>query len=121
MPQDLKCPSCSSDNTQRMSVMYSQQSVKGTIGAGQTVLAASLKKPTAPWAITLGFLVALLSGAIFGAIFGSDNPATGLGFIVVWAGVWYLVHQDYESKLRKWQNTLDENFMCLRCGATFCP
>lgn len=41
MDLDLKCPSCSSDNAQHLSVMHSQQSVKGTIGAGQTVLALS--------------------------------------------------------------------------------
>jgi hypothetical protein len=121
MTQDLKCPSCSSDNTQRLSVMYSQQSVKGTVGSGQTALAASLQKPKAPWATTLGFLAALITIPISRAIFGPDNPALGLLFIVAWVGVWYWIHEGYASKLRKWQNTLDENFMCLRCGTTFTP
>jgi hypothetical protein len=116
---DLKCPSCSSDNTQRLSVMHGQQSVKGTIGAGQTVLAASFQEPKKPWASTIGFFIALCTLPIFSAFSGSGSPIPVVGFLVVWLGIRFWMNQDYERKFRQWQNKLDENFICLRCGNIF--
>ena len=121
MPQDLKCPSCRSDNTQRLSIMYSQQSVKGTIGAGRTMLAASLKKPQKPWPMTVGFLVALVSIPIFNLIFGSGSAAVGFGFIGVWFAVGYWMKVSYQKELQRWEDMLEQKFMCLRCGKTFYP
>ena len=122
MALDLKCPSCDCDNTQRLSVMWDQQSVVGTIGNGQTFLAASLKAPLKPWALTVGFIIALCTIPIFSALpSGLESLVFLLGFPLVWLGIRYWMNQNYEAKYQKWKDNLDENFICLRCGDIFDP
>lgn len=117
MTLDLKCRSCGSDNTQRLSVMNSQQSYTGM--AGQTKLAA-LKPPSKPWAFTIGFVLGLIALVIVGSITGKDGGAwSGVSFLAVWFGVGFWLKSDYQNKFTKWQDYLEENFICLRCGTIF--
>jgi hypothetical protein len=103
MALDLKCPSCASDNTQRLTVMRSQQSVGGTIGKGQTALAASFQEPSKPWASTIGFVIGLCIIPILSAFSGgSTSPVPVLGFLLVWLGIRYWIKQTYDLQLHKW-------------------
>lgn len=123
MALDLNCPSCASDTTQRLSMMRSQQTAGGTLGKGQTVLAASFQEPRKPWASTIGFVIGLCTIPIVSAFSGrsTNSPVPVIGFLLVWLGIRYWIKQTYDIQLQKWQDKLEESFICLRCGEVFTP
>lgn len=114
MALDLKCRSCGSENTQRLSVMQSQQSYTGL--AGQTHLAATLKPPKKPWAYTTGFGF----GLVFLVVAGQTQSGwAALLFFIVWGGIGYWIENKYLLERLSWREYLADNFICLRCGNTF--
>ena len=121
MAVDLKCKSCSSENTQRLSVMRGQQSVRSAIGSGQTALAAALKEPKKFWAYALGFMAAACTVPMVWALSGSsvNSALPGLVFLCVWLGMGYWINSNYQIRLEAWEDYLHEHFICLRCGNVF--
>ena len=120
MALDLTCPTCRSENTQRLTIMKSQQSFTGS--AGQTALAAHLKPPPRPWAAVVLHVCGLGVLAIAGGVaFWTHNPWVIVPILPLWIAAWLWIRNDYQRKLREWERYLDMNFICLRCGALFRP
>jgi hypothetical protein len=120
MPLDLKCPTCGSENTQRLSIMKSQQTFTGS--AGQTALAAQVKAPPTPWGFAIGFGAGLAVLVLLLMISDWDrNPLYLVLFVLIWVGTGVWMRRPYEPKFREWERYLDAHFICLRCGALFKP
>jgi RNA polymerase subunit RPABC4/transcription elongation factor Spt4 len=120
MALDLTCPTCRSENTQRLTIMKSQQSFTGS--AGQTALAAHLKPPAKPWGLALVFVIGMGALAMAVAIaLWTRNPLPVIPVLAIWiaAGLW--MRKTYQHTLREWERYLDAHFICLRCGALFKP
>ncbi|MBI4400019.1 MAG: zinc ribbon domain-containing protein [Nitrospirae bacterium] len=120
MVLDLRCPTCASDYTQRLSMMRGLQGL--TDSAGQTALVAPLKAPAKPWGFLLGFVLGLLLTVLIVTQNGwSRSPLLVVIFFTAWIGTGVLVIWPYRRKLREWQQYLDAHFICHRCGAIFQP
>jgi hypothetical protein len=120
MALDLTCRTCGSENTQRLSIMKSQQTFTGS--AGQTALAAHLRPPPRPWWLVavfiLGFGVFVLSVAVS---IWARNPLLVVLAVATCIGTGLLTRRPYLRKYREWERYLDAHFICLRCGALFKP
>lgn len=118
MALNLTCPTCNSDNTQRLNMMKGQQSFTGM--AGQTTLAAALNKPGKPWAYLLGFVCSVVALMLCLAILPKDTQGVSfLVFIYTWWAVGRYITLGYLEQIDRWETYLEENFICLRCGAMF--
>lgn len=117
---NLTCPSCRSDNTQRLSLMQAQQTSTGL--AGQTALAAKLGPPKKQHWFVVSFILAIPAGMIVGAMTSSSiTPWGGLAFLLIWLVVGSVGKGYEEQRFREWQRYCEEQFICLRCGHTFKP
>jgi hypothetical protein len=120
MALNLKCPTCGSDNTQRLSIMKSQQTFTGS--AGQTALAAHVQPPPRPWGFVIGFVVGLgVLGLLFAVSMWDRNPLPIVLAVMIWVGIGLWMRGPYLVKYREWERYLDAHFICLRCGALFKP
>jgi transcription elongation factor Elf1 len=120
MALDLTCPTCRSENTQRLTIMKSQQSFTGS--AGQTALAAHLKPPAKPWGSILVLVIGLgVLGMAVAVSFWARNPWPIIPVFALWIGSGLWMRKVYQQKLREWERYLDAHFICLRCGALFKP
>jgi hypothetical protein len=120
MGLDLKCPTCGSENTQRLTILKSQQTFTGS--AGQTALAAHLRPPPKPGGFVIGFIVgAGLLAALFAVSLWERNPIPVVFSVLIWLGTGWWMRRPYERKFREWERYLDAHFFCLRCGALFKP
>lgn len=120
MPLALTCPTCGSENTQRLSIMKSQQTFTGS--AGQTALAAHLRPPPRPWGFVVGFVLGLgVLGLSFAVSVSYRNPLPIALALMVWIGTGLWMRRPYLQKYREWERYLDAHFICLRCGALFKP
>lgn len=120
MALDLTCPICRSENTQRLTIMKSQQSFTGS--AGQTTLAAHLKPPPKPWGAILvfvgGFVLFALAAVV--ALWTHDFWLMVL-VVPIWIGASVWMQKGHQREVREWERYLDMHFICLRCGALFKP
>jgi hypothetical protein len=141
----MKCPTCDSDNTQRLSIIYGGGltavdtstvgvgagisggglgggiGVAGTRGTHQTALSRQVAPPkrismfNVSILPAIGFFVGL--GILDGAVlFGLIWMALVLaGTAWVWTGTWRYNTQVWPQKIEKW----NRQFMCMRCGEVF--
>jgi hypothetical protein len=120
MALDLKCRACSSDNTQKISLLRGQQSFTGV--AGQTALAASLQPPKSPKAFLSGFLFGALAWKLVLEVHFPMAELFGpMCFVAIFLGVGMYRTSQHEKVLAAWNVFAESHFLCLRCGATFQP
>lgn len=120
MVLDLRCPTCASDYTQRLSMMRDLQGLPDS--AGEPARVAPLKAPAKPWGFLLGFVLGLLLTVLIVTQNGwGRSPWLVLIFFAVWMGTGVVLLWPYRRKLREWRHYLDTHFICHRCGAIFQP
>lgn len=141
----MKCPTCDSENTQRLSIIYGGGlttvdtstvglgagisggglgggiGVAGTRGTHQTALSQQVAPPKKISVLNVSILPAI--GFFVGlaildnaALFGLFWMALVLaGTAWVWTGAWRYNTQIWPKKMEIWE----KQFMCLRCGEVF--
>lgn len=117
---DLTCPSCGTDRTQRLSLLRRFYGDGGFVG--QAFALEGLERPHEPWAYTTGLFVGLLLGAMSYVILPEAYKLFSLLPLVLGSlGVGFRARMNYRDKRAKWESSLDQYFLCLRCGEVFRP
>ena len=121
MPQpDLKCPTCDSERTQRLSLLRRFYGDGGF--AGPEFVDKGLERPRKPWGFTIGFLVGLLLGAITYELLPEGYTLLAVAsLILAWIGIGVRFRMSYGDKRAQWEGTIKQYFLCLRCGDVFRP
>ena len=131
---DLACPSCGSENTQKLSLTVGGGTLSNkalTIGGSQGggLLAASTSSssttklaeahaPPQKRSIFGTFGCCMLLAALVAAFTSSTAIAFGLGIAVIWV-ILNMIHNAkvYPPALARWQKL----YLCLRCSELFTP
>ena len=125
MSVDLTCPSCSADNTLRISAIVRQQPSTGS----QTALASQYNPPKHPWAYLQGFLLGIpVHTALMLTMTSPDasemniaiaDVVSSVTFLGVWVGYGAWRTKSYRKKLDEWEHTIASKVLCLQCGHAF--
>ena len=125
MPVDLACPSCSAENTQRISAIVQHQTLTGS----QSALASQYKPPKHPWAYLQGFLLGIPVYTVLMLTMTSPEASemnTAVADVVssvVFLGVWVVYGawktRIYRRKLDEWEHSIASKVLCLQCGHAF--
>ncbi len=121
----LTCPSCSAENTQRISAIVQQQTSTGS----QSALASQYIPPKHPWAYLQGFLLSVPLYTVLMLSMTSPEASemnTAIADVVssvtllgVWIGYGAWKTKTYRKKLDVWERTIASKVLCLQCGHTF--
>ena len=125
MSVNLACPSCSAENTQRISAIAQQQTSTGT----QSTLASQYNPPKHPWAYLQGFLLGIPLYTILTLSMTSPEASemniaiadivSSVGFLGVWIGYGAWKTKTYRKKFDAWERTIGSKVLCLQCGHAF--
>lgn len=126
MSAERTCPTCSTENAERIGDMVRQQtSTAKTLGD----IPKTYHPPKAPWAYLQGFLLAIPVNA--GVMLGLASPqgaeseiamaevASSVAFLSVWVGYGALKTKNYTEKLNAWKDTIASKFLCRKCSHAF--
>ena len=126
MGAERTCPTCSTENAQRIGDMLRQSSsAKG----GLSDVPASYHPPKAPWAYLQGFLLGIPVNAAVMLSMGSPQASesemavaevvSSAAFLGVWAGYGTLKTKNYTQKLNEWKEKIASKFLCRKCSHAF--
>jgi hypothetical protein len=125
MTAERTCPSCSTENAQRISDIFRQTQSKE---AGSNV-PTSYHPPKAPWAYLQGFLLGIPVNAAVAISLaspqGSESEmaiadlASSIAFLGVWVGYGTLKTKNYTQKFNEWKDTIASKFLCRKCSHAF--
>ena len=125
MSLDLKCPSCSADNTQRISAIVEQQTATGS----QSALAKRYNLPKQPWAYFQGFLLGVPINTVLMLTISSPEASemntaladvvSSVAFLSIWIGYGAWKTKTYRKKLDEWKRAIASKVLCLQCGHAF--
>ncbi|GKS63314.1 hypothetical protein YTPLAS72_06180 [Nitrospira sp.] len=126
MSAERTCPTCSTENAQRIGdILRDSQSRKGEPSA----VPASYHPPKAPWAYLQGFLLGIPVNAAVMLTMGSPQSsesemamaemASSAAFLGVWVGYGILKNKNYTQKLDAWKETSASKFFCRKCSHAF--
>lgn len=113
----MLCPSCSSDNCQRLAVVFSKDIMLGTSGINASMLAHQIQPPTRKKLKNYGYLAFFA----FFFLFAQDNGIKVTAFLTVLFCVFKIVMAikynkgQYLQDLHEWNN----KWLCNRCGTIY--
>ena len=125
MSVDVKCSSCSADNTEQIRVVVQQQSSTGS----QIALASQYMPPKRPWGYLQGFLLGIPIQTVLMLTIASPEASemntaiadtvSSVAFLGVWIGYGAWKTKTYRRKLDNWEHTIASKVLCLQCGHAF--
>jgi hypothetical protein len=125
MAENVACPSCSADETKRLSDVMRQQATEGVNGG----VVEQYSPPAQPWGYVQGFLLAIPVNAALILSFGRPGESEGdkalfdlmstVAFLGVWVGYGAWKSKAYKLKLEEWKSAIAAKLHCLKCGHVF--
>jgi hypothetical protein len=125
MTAERTCPSCSTENAQRISDIFREAQSKEAVGS----VPISYHPPKAPWAYLQGFLLGIPVNAAVALSLaspqGSESEmamadlASSVAFLGVWVGYGTLKTKNYTQKFNEWKDTIASKFLCRKCSHAF--
>ena len=126
MGAERTCPTCSTENAQRISDILRESSSKKN---GLSEVPASYHPPRAPWAYLQGFLLGIPVNAAVMLTLGSSQAsesemamaemASSAAFVGVWVGYGILKTKNHTQKLNEWKEKIASKFLCRNCSHAF--
>ena len=126
MAAERTCPTCSTENAQRISDILRESS---STKSGLSEVPASYHPPKAPWAYLQGFLLGIPVNAAVMLSMGSPRASesemamaeliSSAAFLGVWAGYGTLKTKNYTQKLNDWKEKIASKFLCRKCSHAF--
>lgn len=126
MSAERTCPTCSTENAQRIDDILRQSS---STKSGLSDVPASYHPPKAPWAYLQGFLLGIPVNAAVMLSMGSPQASesemamaeliSSVAFLGVWAGYGTLKTKNYTQKLNEWKEKIASKFLCRKCHHAF--
>ena len=126
MAAERTCPTCSTENAQRISDILRESS---STKSGLSEVPASYHPPKAPWAYLQGFLLGIPVNAAVMLSMGSPQASesemamaeliSSAAFLGVWAGYGTLKTKNYTQKLNDWKEKIASKFLCRKCSHAF--
>lgn len=126
MAAERTCPTCSTENAQRISDILRESS---STKSGLSEVPASYHPPKAPWAYLQGFLLGIPVNAAVMLSMGSPQASesemamaeliSSAAFLGVWAGYGTLKTKNYTQKLNEWKEKIASKFLCRKCSHAF--
>ena len=125
MTAERICPSCKTENAQRISDILRETPSGEAVGS----VPISYHPPKAPWAYLQGFLLAIPVNAAVALSLaspqGSESEmaiadlASSVAFLGVWVGYGTLKTKNYTQKFNEWKDTIASKFLCRKCSHAF--
>ncbi len=132
---NLSCPICGSENTQKLTLIYSggvSNSTTNTVGGGVlggigfgatksngTATSALASKYAPP--VKISNAGANTCTVITLILFGFENYITAFAFALISVGLYALNHRHNSNEFPKLLADWQKQYLCLRCETTFKP